>query len=186
MTMHLPVVLVAGFLAGISGGVTSHFITPERQSDLRQGPIRATRIELVDEAGKTKAFIGDDKEQDTALVFLDDHYRERMKIGVWPNSYSPKLVMRGNDGKERVRFHLSVVDDRPIIVLGDHEHSRLALGYHQNDTLTPDEAWSLAFYGPHGDGDPLSENGIFQDYHSKKMAGFFYFRGKDGSLHHAR
>jgi hypothetical protein len=137
----------------------------------------------VDEAGKTRAFIGTDNEQDTALVFLDDHDRERAKIGVWPGSYSPKLVMRGEDGKERILFHLSAVDDRPMILLGDHERTRVHLGYHQNDTATPDESWSLAFYDPHTDEIPLSEGGMFQDYKSKRMAGFFYFKGKDGSFH---
>ena len=71
-----------------------------------------------------------------------------------------------------------------MILLGDHERTRVYLGYHQNDTATPDESWSLAFYGPHTDG--ISEGGMFQDYKSKKskrMAGFFYFKGKDGSLH---
>jgi hypothetical protein len=189
MNMRFPAVLVVGFVAGLTGGVASHFLTPEKRSELRTGPIRATRIELVDEAGKTRAFLGTDNERDTALVFLDDHSLERAKFGVWPNVYSPKLVMRGEDGKERIRFHLSAVDDRPIIVLGDHERNRVELGYHQNDTATPDEAWSLVFYGPHTDdkppfyGNPLTESGIFQDYKSKQMGGFFYFRGKDGSLH---
>ena len=188
MNMRFPAVLVVGFVAGLTGGVASHYLTPEKRSELRPGPIRATRIELVDEAGKTRAFLGTDDEQDTALVFLDDHSRERAKFGVWPNVYSPKLVMRGEDGMERIRFHLTQVDDRPIIILGDHEHSRVELGYHQNDTLTPDEAWSLVFYGPHGDdkpvyGNPLIESGISQDYKTKQMGGFFYFRGKDGSLH---
>ena len=183
MNKRLPAVVVVGFLAGLMGGVASHFLTPEKRSDLRQGAIRATRIELVDETGNTRAFIGTDSEQDTALVFLDDHNRERAKFGLWPNVYSPKLVIRGEDGKERIRFHLSSVDDRPIIILGDHEGTRVDLGYHQNDTATPDEAWNLAFYGPHSDGNPLTESGIFQDYKSKQMGGFFYFRGKDGSLH---
>jgi hypothetical protein len=183
MGTHFTAVLVAGFLAGLAGGVTSHFLTPEKWSGPGRGPIRATRIELVDEAGKTKAFLGVDTEQDTALVFLDDHNRERAKFGVWLSSYSPKFVMRGEDGKERIQFHLSAVDDRPMILLGDHEHTRVHLGYHQNDTGTPDESWSLAFYDPHIEGIPLSEGGVFQDYKSKRMAGFFYFKGKDGGLH---
>ncbi len=117
MSMRLPGVLVACFVAGLMGGVVSHFFTHEKRSELRPGPIRATRIELVDEAGKTRAFLGTDNERDTALVFLDDHSQERAKFGVWANVYSPKLVMRGEDGKERIRFHLTAVDDRPIIII---------------------------------------------------------------------
>ena len=185
MNMRFPVVLVIGFVAGLIGGVASHFSLPERQSNLRPGTIRATRIELVDKAGRIRAFIGTDSQEDTALVFLDDQNRERAEIGVWPNTYSPKLVMTGEDGKDRIRFHLSAVDDRPIIMLGDHERNRVELGYHQNDTATPDEAWSLVFYGPLSD-DLLSEGGIFQDFNSKQLGGFFYFRGKDGGLHEPR
>jgi hypothetical protein len=187
MNMRLPGVLVACFVAGLMGGLVPHFFTPEKRSELHPGLIRATRIELVDEAGKIRAFLGADIERDTALVFLDDHSQERAKFGVWANVYFPKFVMRGEDGKERIRFHLSAVDDRPIMVLGDHERNRIELGYHQNDTVTTDEAWSLVFYAPHSDkpfyGNPLSETGIFQDYKSKQMGAFFYFRGKDGSLH---
>jgi len=179
--MRLPIVLVVGFLAGSAGGITSHLLTTSRSGDLRE--LRATRIELVDGKGKTTAFIGTDSEHDTALVFLDDHNRERMKIGVWPSSYTPTLVMAGDDGQERIAFHLSVVDDRPMILLRDHERTRVHLGYYQNDTGTPDENWGLAFFGPHDDSVPLLESGIFQDYKSKKLGGFLYFLEKDGRLH---
>lgn len=185
MNMRLPGVLVACFVAGLMGGVVSHFFTHEKRSELRPGPIRATRIELVDEAGKTRAFLGTDKDQDTALVFLDDHSQERGKFGIRPYSYSPTLLMRGEDGRERVRFGLTAVDDRPIIILGDHERYRVLLDYHQNDTATPDEAWTLAFYGPHdpNNDQALIESGITQDYKTKRVGGFTYFVGKDGSFH---
>jgi len=182
MNVRIPTLLAASFLAGLAGGLASHFLTPEKRLDLRQGSIRATRFELVDEAGSTRAFIGTDNEHDTALVFLDDRGRERAKIGLWPSSFTPKLVMRGEDGKDRIRFHLSAVDERAMILLGDHERTRVHLGYHQNDTGTQDESWSLAFYDPH-DEIALSEGGLYQDYRTKKVTGFFYFKRKDGGFH---
>jgi len=57
MNMRFPAVLVVGFVAGLTGGVASHYLTPEKRSELRPGPIRGTRFELVDEAGKTRAII---------------------------------------------------------------------------------------------------------------------------------
>lgn len=181
--MRFPAVIVIGFVAGLGGGISAHLLLSEKRGDPRD--LRATRIELVDGRGNTRAFIGTDGEHDTALVFLDNHNRERMKIGVWPGSYSPKLVMSGDDGHERIVFHLSVVDDRPMIFLRDSERTRVHLGYHQNDTATPDENWGLAFFGPHEDA-PLFESGVFRDYRSRKMGGFFYFFGKDGRLRESK
>jgi hypothetical protein len=188
MNVRLLAVLIVGFVAGLAGGITSQFVNPEKWGNMRPGPIRATRIELVDEAGKVRAFIGTDNERDTALVFLDDQNRERAKFGVWPNVYSPKLVMSGEDGKDRIRFHLTAVDERPIIILGDHERGRVSLGYHENDTATPDESWTLAFYPPHNPSNDqaLTETGISQDYKSKQTFGFLYLFRKDRRLYEGK
>src|ERR1700679_4217627 len=70
MNIRFPAVLVFGFVAGLTGGVASHFLTPEKRSDLRPGPLRARRIELVDEAGKTRAFLGTDMNRTLHSSFL--------------------------------------------------------------------------------------------------------------------
>jgi hypothetical protein len=53
------------FLAALAGGVVSRLLTNATAS--AYGTIRATRFELVDEAGKATAFIGADSERDTHL-----------------------------------------------------------------------------------------------------------------------
>jgi len=118
-------------------------------------------------------------------VFLDDKNRERAKFGVWPG-YTPKLVMTGGDGKDRVIFHLSRVDDGPIILLRDHESTRVDLGFHANDAPSPmDEDWSVRFYGPFSpDALPytLAATGISRDWNDNKMQGFVLAKGKEGQM----
>ena len=107
--------------------------------------------------------------------------RERAKFGVWPSSYTPKMVMTGEDGKERVSFHLSHVDDRPMILLQDHQTTRVHLGFFQNDAPSPkDEDWGIRFYDPHGYENSLAAMGMRRDWNDDKMHGFVFAQGKDG------
>jgi hypothetical protein len=176
MNVGFPVVIVTAAFAGLTGGLTSRFLTTEKL--FGYGPIRATRIELVDDSGRTVVFIGTDKQKDTALVFLDDKNRERAKFGVWPGSYTPKFVMTGEDGSDRVAFYLSRVDDRPTILLRDHESTRIHLGFAANDAPSPmDEDWGIRFYGPHS-ADVLTAIGIRRDWNDNKMQGFVFAKGK--------
>ncbi|HKA00039.1 MAG TPA: hypothetical protein VKE70_26190 [Candidatus Solibacter sp.] len=168
------------FLAGLAGGLTSRVLTPDR-TNLRVGTVRARRIELVDVTGKVTAFIGTDDQRDTAIVFLDEKMRERAKFGVWSGSYAPKMIMTGADGKERVAFHLSRLDDRPIILLRDHQRTRVYLGFFQNDVPGPkDEDWGIRFYDPHGYENSLAAIGMRRDWNDDKMHGFVFVQGKDG------
>jgi hypothetical protein len=180
MNLRFPVVIATAAFAGLIGGLASRLLTLPNLSE-RYGPIRATRIELVDNSGRTIAFIGTDKQQDTALVFLDEKNRERAKFGVWQSSYTPKMVMTGGDGNERVVFHLSAVDDRPMILLRDHERTRVYLGFYQNDAPSPmEEDWGIRFYGPHLWEDSLAAVGMRRDWNDDKMQGFVFAKGKEG------
>ena len=92
MNVRSFVVPSSAFLAALAGGLVSHLRTNETASAKPDGTLRATRIELVDQSGKTRAFIGTDSDRETALVFVDDQQRERAAFGLW--SYSPRLVMK--------------------------------------------------------------------------------------------
>ena len=179
MQIRSLVVPTVAFLAGLAGGLTSRLLTSSSMN-LRLGTVQARRIELVDGAGRLTAFIGTDDQGDTAIVFLDGKMHERAKFGVWPGSSTPKLVMTGDDGKERVAFHLSRLDDRPMILLQDHERTRVHLGFFQNDAPGPkDEDWGVRFYGPNGY-DSFAAMGMRRDWNDDKMHGFVFARGKDG------
>ena len=113
------------------------------------------------------------------MVFLDDSRHARAKFGVLSGSFKPKMVMTGADGKERVVFHLSKVDDRPAILLGDHERTRIHLGFYQNDVPSPkDEDWAIRFYDPQGYERSLAAVGMRRDWNDDKMHGFASVRGK--------
>jgi hypothetical protein len=167
------VALSAGFVGGLAG---SRF----KLNSLAEGVVRATRIEIVDELGRTKAFIGTDGQQHTALVFVDDKKRERAKFGVWSGSYTPTLVMTGADGNDRLAFNLGRMDERPMITLRDHERARVSLGFYQNDAPSPkDEGWGIRFYDPHEWDESLAAMGMGRDWNDGKMTGFVFVRGKD-------
>ena len=91
------------------------------------------------------------------------------------------MVMTGGDGNERVVFHLSHVDDRPMILLRDHERTRIHLGFYQNDAPSPmDEDWGIRFYEPHHYEDSLAAVGMRRDWNDNKMQGFVFAKGKEG------
>lgn len=174
MNLRFLIVSVTAFLAGLAGGWTSRFL-PTDLSTSRYGTIRATRIELVDKTGNAKAFIGTDSDRDTALVFLDDKGRERAKFGLVYGPFAPMMVMYGGDGKERVVFQLSMIDDRPMIFLGDQTGVRAHLGSYQNDAPDPkDENWGLWFYPPHNPERSLAGVGIRRDYTDDKIKGYVF------------
>jgi len=182
MNMRFLVIPATAVLAGLAGGLAPRLLTAQKSSGDRYDTIRATRIELVDESGKVRAFIGMDRERDTALVFVDDQKRERAIFGVWYGSSSPKVVMRGGDGKDRIIFNLSArVDDRPTIFLRDHDSTRVSLGFDENDAPDPkDEDWAIRFSPPHSYQHELASIGINRDPHDDKMKGFVFVKGKDG------
>ncbi len=90
------------------------------------------------------------------------------------------MVMTGEDGNERVVFHLNRVDDRPVILLNDHERTRMSLGFYANDSPDPlDEDWGLRFLPPHSD-HFLSGVGMHRVWNDNRLEGFVYAFGKDG------
>ena len=182
MNMRFFVIPVTALLAALAGGVVSHLLTNERLPELGNGTIRPTRIELVDEFGRIKAFIGTDRHGNTGLVFLDGQQRERAVFGVEYGSYQPTLVMRGGDGGDRVIFRLSPrVDDRPTILLRDHDSTRVQLGFDENDAPGPkDEDWAIRFSPPHSSQHDLAAVGVQRDPHDDKMYGYVVAKNKDG------
>jgi hypothetical protein len=54
-------------------------------------------------------------------------------------------MMRGSDGKTRVRFYLRD-ENKPMLLMEDETGPRLGLGIEQSDTPGPDDNdWSLSF-----------------------------------------
>jgi hypothetical protein len=171
--------LIAAFFAGLAGGWVSRFVAP-RGADIRLTTVKAERFELVDSNGKVVAFLGSGEHQDTGLIFLDEKMRQRAKFGVWADSGTPQMIMSGDDGKERFSIQMSRLDDRPMIMLRDHERTRIRLGFEQNDVPGPkDENWALRFYRPDGSEEDLAGIGMYRDL-DDKMQGFTYARAKDG------
>jgi hypothetical protein len=185
MNMRYPTMLVTALLAGLAGGLAPRLLTVPKPSGNRYGTIRATRIELVDESGRVRAFIGTDKGRDTALVFVDDQKRERAVFGLWYGSSIPTLVMRGGDGEDRVTFRLSPrVDERPVILLRDHERTRVHLGFYENDAPGPqDEEWAIRFCAPYGFEGTLAAVGVQRDPHRDEAYGYVGIR-KDSQTWH--
>lgn len=95
------------------------------------------------------------------------------------------MVMTGWDGKDRVVFHLTRVDDRPIILLRDRESTRIDLGFHAGDapSLT-EENWGIRFYAPFSPDalpDSLAALGIGRGS-DDKVQGFVSAKGKQGQV----
>jgi hypothetical protein len=175
MKLEFWIVSTIAVLGGAASGIVTHLVVHDRQATV----IRASRVELIDRSGKVAAFIGTDRQKDAALVFLDDQQKERAVFGVGPDG-GALLVMTGRDGKDRVRILLSSAnDDRPRIILGDHERTRLDLGFYPLDSPDPIvESWGLTFYDPHGFDQRLAGFGIHRDYVDKKMEGYAIVYGK--------
>lgn len=178
MKLELWLVPTMALLAGAAGGVATHILVHDQHPDV----IRARRIELIDGSGRVAAFLGIDSERDTALVFLDDQHKERAIFGVRVDK-EPEAAMIGRDGKDRVRIKLASHDERPMIRLGDHERTRVDLGFYQLDAPDPrDENWGLTFYDPHRLDQRLAGIGMGRDYTDDKMTGYAIVSEKDGTV----
>jgi hypothetical protein len=66
-----------------------------------------------------------------------------------------------------------------MILLGDHERTRVHGGFFENDAPGPkDEDWGIRFYEPHNQG-TFATLGMRRDWNDDKMTGFVYVKGKD-------
>ena len=189
MNKRFLLISATALLAGFAGGLAPRLLTAQKKpSDEHYGTIRATRIELVDETGKVRAFIGTNKQRKTAVVFLDDQGQERVIFGVWSGSSTPFMAMRGADGNDRFAIgFVPLSDERPYMVLRDHEQTSVSLGFFENDAPDPrGDDWGLRFHQPHQHArfglDSLAAIGLYRDAKDGKSAGFVVAEGKDGRV----
>jgi hypothetical protein len=185
MKWQFLVVPVVAFIAGLAGGWSSRFMKTEDLFELpSRQVVRAHRIELVDESGRTRAYIGSDGTSDAALVFVDDQKRERARFGLLHGPDVPMFEMRGwDDGGVRVGLYLTGVEDRPLVQFNDRERTRMNLGFRSGgDVPSPqDENWGIWFYGPQGEYESLARMGIERDRRTQKPQGFVSARGMGGT-----
>jgi hypothetical protein len=156
------VIVAAAMLAGFLGGILGTQLTGASRQGHPDQVIRARSFELVDEAGRAISFWGVDNENNAVLAFgshrprlapagrggprlgLSELRNQRASIGVIDDS--PFLMLRGADGRTRVRMYLSDFG-KPFLLMEDETGPRISLGTEQSDTPGPqDNDWSLAFY----------------------------------------
>lgn len=164
--MKQSLLVVAALLAGFAGGVLGTQMVLARHDKGPAQSIRARGFELVNESGQTISYWGVDKAGNAVLAFashwpvasggpndptgrppqpLDNPDNQRTAIGVIDDS--PFLMLRGPDGKTRVRLYLSMYA-KPFLLMEDETGPRLLLGVQQSDTPGPqDNDWALDF-GP--------------------------------------
>jgi hypothetical protein len=193
-TQFLLTALVA-FLAGLIGGWASRFLPGPAVAEGRYGTVRAQRFELIDESRKPRAFLGTttDGMKNTALVFLDRQQKEHAAFGVWANTTTPYLLMKGQEGSERFSVKLAYRTERPVIMLRDEKEYRVQLGFLTTDYPSPgDNSWGLTFHNhdsPHatlsgiGMGPELRKvplSGSHQTMPAAKMRGYITVRDDSG------
>jgi len=188
---------VVAFLAGLIGGWASRFLPGPVVAEGRYGTVRAQRFELIDESRKPRAFLGTttDGMKNTALVFLDHQQKDHAAFGVWANTTTPYIVMKGQEGMERFRVGLAYRTERPVIGMRDEKEYRVQLGFLPTDYPTPaDNSWGLIFHdhdSPHstlsaiGMGPELRKIPLRSEPNTKlpppKMRGFVSVRDGSGS-----
>lgn len=179
--MRLPslVVTLTAFAAGMAGGLTSRYI-PFDNSQRHAGPLRTTRLELVDEGGRTLAFLGANSLHQTELAFLDVKHQERAQFGLW--SDTPILQLNGESGRELIAFDLR--GGKPTMIMRDEDRVRVRIGFVRGDVADPrpaDGEYSIVFYAPHTFSKALAAMGI-QPYgwDGRVPGGFANVLDKDG------
>lgn len=181
--------IVAALLAGFVGGILGTRVAPARHEGSPEQIVRARSFELVNKSGQAISYWGVDKGDNAVLAFashwpatsggphdpsgpppqpLDNPRNQRMAIGVIDDS--PFLIVRGADGKTRVRLLLSMYG-KPVLLMEDETGPRVLLGVEQSDTPGPrDNDWSLAFFPER------ARIGMY----TEKLGGQTYIRGSFG------
>jgi hypothetical protein len=150
--------LIAGFIGGVVG---TRMQPPAQQSP--QKLIRAQKFELVDGLDQPISFWGIDEKNNAVLAFgrrglaldrvrhssipggLEIPENQLASFGLLAND-SPQVMMRGGDGKTRVRLYLSDYA-QPLLAMEDESGPRVWLGVQASDTPGPDDnEWTLAFH----------------------------------------
>jgi hypothetical protein len=120
MKLKTALLLAAALLSGAVGGIVSRLITTDDLRNLRFGPVRASRFDLVGANGKTLATLGREGEFGAVLSFLDQHDGQpRARLGILDGPSAPVLEFRSFDGKRRLLAILLAPDDNASVQLSD-------------------------------------------------------------------
>lgn len=132
-----PLVALIALAAGFCGGLSAGYLHSDRQPPAKTPSIlRAARFEVVDGAGNVQAVLG--VERDTS-------------------AYStPRLILVGRNGKQRLLATLDPANDKPYISLSDDKREgRVLLGITFADAGGADwDEYALSFNSPENDDTP--------------------------------
>ena len=176
-TRFIPIPLIAGLV----GGVLAVRLFPPRVEAAEPNTVRATRFELVDKAGKVKAFLGYDGTE-SVIAFLNRDGKIRTKLGMSPDLGYQMLTFLGADGRSRVSITTDT-DGKPALNMGDeNSESRVLLGFVPNDAPSPkDDAWGLVFRQP-GKFSDWAHIGTLRDATSGKIHASISISREDGRI----
>jgi hypothetical protein len=111
--------------------------------------VKASRLELVDDAGRIRATLGfGGAGHQPLLTFFSESGKDMTSVGL--SDDLPVLRFRGTDGKTRAIFRLTA-SERPQLAMGDDRwEGRVMLGAIEGDYLpSQDRAdWALKFSRP--------------------------------------
>lgn len=118
---------------------------------IQSGEVRATRFELMDNAGRVVALWATAQGSGAVLAFADVKGMRLCELGIGGRNGPPFLRLYGKDGKERVTAVLGY-DDDPVLLLSDAHRARAVLGASHSDAPGPsDDQWGLYLRGREAD-----------------------------------
>lgn len=93
-----------------------------------EATLRARRLELVDDAGETRALLDTGQGEHVSLSFFGDGGQELATVGVMPDGFST-LILNDGEGRESVKATGGGEHSDTVVVLKDgDERTRLQLG----------------------------------------------------------
>jgi hypothetical protein len=139
--------IIVAFVAGACGSLATRVFNLENISAAPAQPLRSTRFELIDSAGRTRAVMESGDGGGAKLRFFNDAMRTPLELGLLGGQ--PYLRMNGSDGRMRVTLKL-IYGEKPVLLMGDStSEQRLSLGVVQGDSSDPKaDFWALLLGKP--------------------------------------
>ncbi|HEX3397749.1 MAG TPA: hypothetical protein VHS76_13675 [Steroidobacteraceae bacterium] len=131
--------LVSGFLGGVMGAfVLGHLgfplISPASAAAVQE--ISASRIRMVDAAGRTRAELAMSPDGGPGLFFYDSKGRNRLVLGLYSPAESeyPFVVLNDTHNEAAGIFRLFGGQETPVVVLKNKGADRSILGLNPSST----------------------------------------------------
>ena len=140
MTKHYVAGLLSGFLGGLLGafvtahagrGTVSSLVQPAAMQD-----VSASRLRLVDAAGKMRAELAMSPDGGPALFFFDTRGRNRLVLGLYSPAESEYPFVVLNDSRQLASgiFRLFGGQETPVVVLKNKGADRSIFGLNPSST----------------------------------------------------